>query len=68
MKVKASELKDDALDLAVDEDSINQIVSDFASWIYRALEKEYDYQMSDECVDETIRANEYEFYEDGEPA
>lgn len=53
---------------SVDEDSINQIVSDFADWIYRALEKEYDYQMSDECVDETIRANEYEFCEDGEPA
>lgn len=48
----------------VDEDSINQIVSDFADWIYRALEKEYDYQMSDEA----IRVNEYEFDEEGERA
>ena len=52
----------------VDEDYINQIVSDFADWIYRSLEKEYDYQMSDECVDESIRANEYEFDEDGNRA
>lgn len=42
----------------------NQIVSDFADWIYRALEKEYDYSKSDE----SIRANEYEFGEDGKPA
>ena len=39
-------------------DDANRIASD---WIYRALEKEYDYQMSDE----TIRANEYEFDENG---
>ena len=55
---------------SVDADpvDINQIVSDFADWIYRALEKEYEYQMSDECVDESIRANEYGFDEDGNRA
>lgn len=37
-------------------------------FIYSALEKEYDYQNSDEQVDENIRANEYEFLENGEPA
>ena len=52
----------------VDEGSINQIVSEFADWIYRSLEKEYDYRMSDECVDDDIRANEYEFDEEGERA
>ena len=51
-----------------DGDEANQIVSDFADWIYRALESEYDYQMSDGSVDETIRANEYEFDENGELA
>lgn len=50
------------------EDDANQIVSDFADWIYRSLEKEYDYQMSEECVDEGIRANEYEFDEEGNRA
>ena len=48
----------------VDEDPINQIVSDFADWVYRQLEQEYEYQMSDE----SIRANEYEFDEYGSQA
>ena len=52
----------------IDEDGANQIASDFADWIYRSLEKEYDYQMSDERVDETIRANECEFYGNGKLA
>ena len=38
---------------------------DLMRWIYRQLEREYDYQMSNEVVDESIRANEYEFDEDG---
>jgi len=29
------------------------------------LRKEYEYLTSTECVDETIRANEYEFLVDG---
>ncbi len=32
------------------------------------LEKEYEYLLSDESVDESIRANEYEFTEDGKRA
>lgn len=31
-------------------------------------EEEHDYLMSDEAVDETIEANEYEFNEDGSRA
>ena len=50
------------------EDDITQLLRDFADWIYERLETEYDYQTSDEAVDESIRANEYEFYEDGEIA
>ena len=45
-----------------------EIMRDFANWIYRSLEEEYNWQMSDECVDENIRANDYEFTEDGERA
>lgn len=37
------------------------LMRDFARWIYRSLEEEYDYRMSDEAIDETIQANEYEF-------
>lgn len=47
------------------EDIITECLRDFADWIYNQLEKEYDYTMSDENVDERIRINEYEFYEDG---
>ncbi len=35
---------------------------------WHMLNEEMEYQLSDECVDETIRANEYEFLENGERA
>lgn len=47
------------------EDALIEASRDFMRWIYRALECEYEYQNSDECVDETIRANEYTFTESG---
>ena len=50
------------------EESIIETSRDAMRWIYRQLEKEYDYQNSDEVVDDTIRANEYEFDEDGRRA
>lgn len=43
-----------------------EALKDFADWIYRMLESEYDYQNSDEAVEESIEANEYEFTEEGE--
>lgn len=46
-------------------DDILECLRDFARWIYRQLEKEYEFQNSDEQVDETLTANEYEFDEDG---
>jgi len=49
-------------------DEFRDIMRDFADWIYRSLEEDYDYRMSDECVDESIRSNEYEFDEDGDRA
>ena len=47
------------------EDALLAIMRDFADWIYSSLEAEYDYQMSDEAVDEAIIGNEYKFDEDG---
>lgn len=41
---------------------------DFASWIYRRLQAEWEYQVSDKVADENILANEYEFTADGERA
>jgi len=38
---------------------------DFMRLIYRSLESAWEYQNSYECVDDCIRANEYEFTADG---
>mgnify|MGYP000976801418 FL=1 len=48
-----------------DEDALIELARDFMDWIYRTLEKEYEYLNADEQVDESIRANEYEFFQDG---
>ena len=38
----------------------------FANWIYICLEDDYDSQREDDYIADTIRANEYEFRENGE--
>lgn len=47
------------------EEEITEALRDLARWLYRSLEKEWDYQSSDEAVDEVIRANRYTFTADG---
>lgn len=47
------------------EDTVTQLLRDFADWIYARLEAEYEYQTSDAAVEENILANEYEFDEHG---
>lgn len=47
------------------EIELKTCMRDFADWIYRQLEKEQEYQSSDEQVDENIKINEYTFDEDG---
>lgn len=49
-----------------DEQELTDLLNDFNAWIFRQLETEYEYLMSDETVDESIQANEYEFTEEGE--
>jgi len=44
---------------------LTEQLRDLARWLYRQLEREYDYQTSDDEVDEAIRANDYTFTEDG---
>lgn len=46
-------------------DAVKDQLRNFADWVYCQLEAEYNYQMSDEFVDENIRINEYEFTENG---
>jgi len=50
---------------AEDEKELRELLRDFANWIYRTLEKDYEYQTSNEAIDESLTANEYEFTEDG---
>lgn len=47
------------------EDIITEALRDLARWLYCQLEREYDYQTSDEVVDEGIIANGYTFTEGG---
>lgn len=43
------------------EDAVAEALRDLARWLYRQLEREYEYCTSDEAVDEAITANEYTF-------
>lgn len=46
-------------------DAVRDNLRALADWIYRQCENEYNYLVSDESVDESMRANEYTFLEDG---
>lgn len=46
--------------------TITEAMRDFARWMYKSLEEEYDYRLSDECIDEQLADGDYEFDEDGE--
>lgn len=47
------------------EEDITQLLRDFADWIYRQLEKEYDYLNSEKAISELLEGNEYEIDEEG---
>jgi hypothetical protein len=55
--------EDDAI-----EERVIEMSRDAMNWIYRRLEAEYEWLMSDEQVDESITANDYEFTEEGKRA
>ena len=53
-------------DMTADADEVViEALRDLARWLYRQLEREYDYLSSEEAVDETILANGYTFTEAG---
>lgn len=66
MSVSVEDREDSYRDVSRFEDDITDAMRDFASWIYRQIGAEYEYAMSDENVDESIRINEYEFTESGD--
>lgn len=49
-----------------DIDTVSEALRDFADWIYSQLESQWDYLNSDECIEDMIAANEYEFTESGD--
>lgn len=66
--VVTHDVNDDGSDTYDYEDvhaAIVEAMNDFADWIHKQLVAEQGYQMSDEAVIETIRANEWKFDEDG---
>lgn len=52
-----------ANDEAIDE--ITELLRDFMRWIYRSLDREYEFQTEKEQVKDTILANDYQFNKDG---
>lgn len=60
--------RDNLKPLGDNEDAIVQLMRDFADWIYKQLEAEYDYRNADEYVDEAIKVNDYEFTKEGKRA
>lgn len=57
--------RDTMRETGLDADEVETCLRDFCHWIHRNLETEYDYQNSDEQIDESIRVNEYTFTENG---
>lgn len=47
------------------EGDLIETARDYMRWIYEQLEKEYEYQNSDEVIDELLESNGYTFREDG---
>lgn len=47
------------------ESWVTDICEELNAILFRMLEKEYDYRLSDEAVKDSIRANQFDFREDG---
>ena len=46
-------------------ETVGECMTDFAHWMLGSFQSHLEWLNSDECIDETIEANEYEFDEDG---
>ena len=49
-------------------DELIDMARKFMKWIYKQLEREWDYQFSDECIVQELTSNDLEFYHNGEAA
>lgn len=66
--IKVYDREDNYRDIDDAAEEVAELLRDFMDWIYRQLEAEYYWLLADEQVDDSIRANEYEFTEDGQRA
>jgi hypothetical protein len=57
--------RDSYRDIGDAAETVADALRDVMHWLYRQLEREWEYRLSDDSIDETIRINEYEFDEDG---
>lgn len=67
LKGNSNRYDEEAVDSDIEKE-VADIVRRLASWLYYQLRNEVDYQSSNDYVDEVIKANEYEFYENGKVA
>lgn len=65
MGVDVEHADDRYRDIGDAEDELRDALRAFADWIYDSLESEHDWLTADEQVDDSIRANGYEFLENG---
>jgi hypothetical protein len=47
-------------------ETLMELCRDFMRWIYKTLEKSYEYEYSDENIAEVLTSNEYEFTHSGD--
>ena len=66
MEISVERDSPSAQDMTPDaEGAVTEALRDLARWLYRQLEREYQYQTSDAVVDQAITANDYTFTETG---
>jgi hypothetical protein len=63
----ATAYDDEGEELAIEvSDRFRDLMRDFADWIYKGLEADYDYRTSDEAANDCLSEGDYEFDEEGE--
>ena len=65
ISVDVSDREDPYKDVGDAESELADLMNDFNDWMFKRLQDEYEYLTSDEAVEESIVANEYEFDEYG---
>ena len=65
IRVEVGDSESPYRDIGDAEEDVRELMNDFNGWMFKCLRDEYEYLTSDEAVEESIVANEYEFDEYG---